>query len=219
MRDGLLDDVPAAERQQVLELARRRTFRRNEVVFHRGDPADSLHLVVNGRFGVQTTTPYGDTLLFSVVRRGQFFGELALIEPGASRSATVMALDAAETRSIHRVEFDALRARRPEVANVLIAVLAERVRHLSELLVDATFASAETRVLRRLAEAAGGDAGGDGVVKVPLTQEQLGQLAGTSRATVNRILNEAAGRGEIEVRRGRIGIVDGEALERRCRRR
>lgn len=213
--DGLLDDVPPAEREAVLEVARRRTFRRQEVVFHRGDPADSLHLVVNGRFGVEITTPFGDTALLNLVGPGQFFGELALIAPDAARSATVTALDAAETRSIHRVDFDRLRVRRPDVTNVLVMALAQRVRQLSELLVDASFTSAETRVLRRLAEVAGAD----GAERIPLTQEQLGQLAGTSRATVNRVLNDAAARGEIAVGRGRIAIVDGEALARRCRRR
>lgn len=212
---SLLDQLPAAERERILQVARRRTFRRQEVVFHRGDPADSLHLVVKGRFGVRIVTPYGDTVMLNVVGPGESFGEMALITPDASRSATVAALEAAETRSIHQRDFHDLRSRHPQVAHVLVAALADRVRRLSELLVDATFASAETRVLRRIAELAG-TGGGE---PVPLTQEQLAELAGTSRATVNRVLGDAVGRGEVAVRRGHVAVLDADALARRCLRR
>ncbi len=215
MSGGVLDDLPPEERQRILDIARRRTFRRHEVVFHRDDPADTLHLVTKGRFGVQITTPYGDTALLNVVLPGQSFGELALIAPERARSATVMAFEASETRSLHRLDFERLRKEQPQVGDVLVALLAERVRRLSELLVDATFASAETRVLRRLSELAGaGDA-----ADIPLTQEELAQLAGTSRATVNRVLGEAAERGELTVRRGRVAVCDRDRLAQRCRRR
>ena len=84
------------------------------------------------------------------------------------------------------------------------------MRRLSELLVEAHYEPADTRVLRRVAELAG-DGG-----TVPLTQEEISNLAGTSRATVNRVLRDAQDRGEIELRRGRITVLDGERLAARA---
>jgi CRP/FNR family transcriptional regulator, cyclic AMP receptor protein len=210
MRWPILAGIPEEDARRVLEIARRRTFAPREVVFHRGDPADTLHLVVSGRFAVGINTPYGDTAVLSLVGPGESFGEIALLE-GVPRSATVVALEPAETRSIHKLDFDALRARHPVIVDVLARALALRVRRLSDLLVEAYYVSAEQRVLRRLGELAGLDSG-----VVSLTQEELAHLAGTSRATVNRVLREAQARGELELRRGRVAVLEPERLAARA---
>jgi CRP-like cAMP-binding protein len=84
----LLEGVPADEVQRLLQLARRRTFKRGEVVFHRGDPADSMHLVSKGRFAVRVMTPLGEQATIAVRGPGDSFGELALVAEKAPRSAT-----------------------------------------------------------------------------------------------------------------------------------
>ena len=209
MQWPILAGIPEDDARRVLQIARRRVFGRREVVFHRGDPADTLHLVHTGRFAVRINTPLGDTVMLNMVGPGETFGEIALLDDTAPRSATVVAVEKAETRAIHKLDFDALRARHPGVADILATALALRVRRLSELLVEAHYESADTRVLRRVAELAS-DGG-----EVPLTQEELSNLAGTSRATVNRVLREAQARGEVALRRGRIEVLDAERLRRR----
>ena len=125
MRWELLEDVPDDEVRRVLSIARRRTFARGEVVFHEHDPADSLHLVAKGRFAIRITTPLGDSALLGLRGPGESFGELALVSgPEAVRSATVEALEAAETHAVYRREFDALRREHPRVGDVLVALLA-----------------------------------------------------------------------------------------------
>ncbi len=210
----LLADLPPEDVRQVLAVARRRTFSRGEVVFHRDDPADTLHLVVRGRFGARVLTSLGDSVLVDVVGPGQSFGELALITPDGRRSATVEALEAGETRSIRRDDFIALYGRHPGVRDVLLRLLAEQLRRSTERLVEAHHVDAETRVRRRLSELAATYEGG----VVPLTQEDLAALAGTSRATVNRVLREEQRLGSAELARGRVTVLDHDALERRCRR-
>jgi CRP/FNR family transcriptional regulator, cyclic AMP receptor protein len=216
----LLSGVPEEEVQLVLSIARRRKFGRGEVVFHQDDPADTLHLISKGRFVVRVTTPLGDTAIFSVLGPGEMFGELALLgDEQPRRSATVAALEPGETRSVHRIDFERLRSRNPETGNVLIAILADQVQRLSTHLVEALYVSADKRVLRRLVEMAAifsldGDAAG---TVVPLTQEDLAGLAGTSRATVNRVLREEEARGTLELGRGRTTVVDTDELARRCR--
>ena len=209
----LLADLPADDVRELLAIARRRTFARGEIVFHREDPADSLHLVMRGRFGVRVSTPLGDTVLVDVLGPGESFGELALVHPDARRSATVEALEAGETRSVFHADFAALQRAHPGVKDVLLRLLAEALRRSTDRVVEAHYVDAETRVRRRLVDLA---AMYDGVV--PLTQEDIAAMAGTSRATVNRVLREEAGRGIVALARGRTTVLDAGELERRCRR-
>jgi CRP/FNR family transcriptional regulator, cyclic AMP receptor protein len=212
----LLADVPPEDVRQLLLIARRRTFSRNEVVVHRGDPADSLHLIVSGRFGVRITTPLGDTALIAVRGRGDAFGELALVSPEAKRIATVSALEPGETRSVYRDDFVRLQHKYPGVNAVLVHLLAQEVRRLSERLTEAYYVDADTRVRRRLVELARSYEGAEPAT-VPLTQEALAEMAGTSRATVNRVLREEQKRGSLELARGRTVVRNLEELARRAR--
>jgi CRP/FNR family transcriptional regulator, cyclic AMP receptor protein len=212
----LLADVPPEDVRELLTIARRRTFSRGEVVFHRGDPADSLHLIVQGRFAVRITTPLGDTALIAVHGAGDAFGELALVSEAAVRSATVSALEAAETRSVYRDDFARLQHRYPAVNSILVHLLAEQLRRANERIVEAHYIDADTRVRRRLLDLAR-VYGHEGAATVPLTQESLAEMAGTSRATVNRVLREEQRSGTLQLRRGQTLILDETELARRTR--
>jgi CRP/FNR family cyclic AMP-dependent transcriptional regulator len=211
----LLKDVPAEEVRQVVAISRRRVFQKGEVVFHQGDPGDSLHLVVKGRFAVRIMTPLGDSVTIAVRGPGENFGEMALVDPETRRSATVQALEPAETQAVYYGELERLRAKHPQISQVLIAFLAGALRRENELLLEALYVPADRRLLRRLAELSATYADAQGVIA--LTQEELAQMAGTSRATVNRVLREEERRGTLELRRGRTVVVDAEALARRAR--
>jgi CRP/FNR family transcriptional regulator, cyclic AMP receptor protein len=210
----LLSDLEPEDVRELLSIARRRTFAKGEVVFHRNDPADSLHLIVRGRFGARVTTPTGDTVLLDVLGPGQAFGELALLLPDAQRTATVSALEDGETRSIFREDFALLQRSHPGVKDVLLRLLAEQLRRASERIVEAHYVDADTRVRRRLVELAGTYDSG----VVPLTQEELAAMAGTSRATVNRVLRDEERGGTVALQRGRVTVTEPAELERRCRR-
>ena len=210
----LLAHLPVDDVRELLAIARRRTFAKGEVVFHRDDPADSLHLIVRGRFGARVVTPLGDSVLVDVLGPGQSFGELALLHGDSRRSATVEALEAGETRSVYRNDFAELQRVHPGVKDVLLRLLAEQLRRSTDRVVEAHFVDAETRVRRRLVEL--GTTYDDGVV--PMRQEDLAALAGTSRATVNRVLREEEKLGAVALSRGRTTLLDRAALERRCRR-
>jgi CRP/FNR family transcriptional regulator, cyclic AMP receptor protein len=203
----LFSEVPQEDVRAVLAIARRRTFARGEVVFHRGDPANALHLISAGRFAVRITTPLGDTATLAVRGQGDAFGELALVSTDGERSATVQALEAGETRSVLRDDFERLRRQHPSVDAILVAILAERVRGLSELLTEAYYLSADARVVRRLADLAELYDG-----SVPLPQEALAELAGTSRATVNRVLRELEEAGVVALARARTVVKDADRL-------
>jgi CRP-like cAMP-binding protein len=211
----LLDAFGEHERAELERHTRRRRYKRNEVVFHDGDPGDTLHLIAKGHFAVRMTTPLGDVALVRVLGPGDHFGELAVLAP-AARTGTVVALDDAETLCIHREQLDAL-SDAAEVHRVLTEALILEVRRLAAALVDALYVPVDRRVWRRLRELA--DVyGTNGVpVSVPLTQDHLAQIVGTTRSTVNRVLRAGVEKGTVGLTRGSITIVDLDALHRLAR--
>jgi len=215
VRWKLLEGVPDEEVRRLLSVARRRTFRKGEVVFHRGDPADSLHLISKGRFKVQVTTPLGEPATIAVRGPGDAFGEMAVVSSGAERSATVEALEEAETFCVLDAEFRRLQKEHEGVDQLVIEFLDNEVRMLNERLLEALYVPVEKRVLRRLSELAELYGSGDGEVVIPLTQEELAGLAGTTRATVNQVLRAQQDKGLVELTRGRTIVVDPAALAAR----
>ncbi|HVM08231.1 MAG TPA: Crp/Fnr family transcriptional regulator [Acidimicrobiales bacterium] len=217
MRWSILDGIPEDDRRRVLSATRRRRFGRREVLFHEGDPGDTVHLIDRGRVAVRMTTPLGDVATLNVRGTGEVVGELALLDPTSRRTASVVALEPTETLALHRDAFTEMRQRHPSVDRFLVAILATEVQRLSGLLAEALYVPVDTRVLRRLLALSELYADGRTPIEIPFTQEELGSIAGTSRATVNRVLGEAEDEGAIEVRRGRILVVDVERLRRRSR--
>jgi CRP/FNR family transcriptional regulator, cyclic AMP receptor protein len=212
---ALLAAVPEPQRRQLLSGASRHRFSRGEVLFHEGDPGDSLHLIVKGHLAARATTPLGDTATLRVFKPGESFGELAVVSPGP-RNATVVALEAAETLALHVSHVDAMRAEYPNVDRVLVDALVAEVRRTSRALVEALYLPVEKRLWRRLLELAE-MYGASPPIEIPLTQEDLAQLAGTTRPTANRMLRDAEQHGIVNTARGRIEVCDLETLRRKAR--
>jgi CRP/FNR family transcriptional regulator, cyclic AMP receptor protein len=213
----LLADVPDGERSALLAAARKRTFRTGEVVFHEGDPAKELHLIVAGRFAILVTLPTGEEAMLRIMGPGEIFGEMALLEGEATRSATVRSIDAGATAAIDRKAFDDARRLHAGVSDILLSILADRVRQSDGRLLETLFVPAEVRVLRRLVELVDLFGEADRPLTIPLRQEDLASLAGTSRATVNRVLRAEEVRGAVELHRGRTTVLDRAGLEHRAR--
>jgi CRP/FNR family cyclic AMP-dependent transcriptional regulator len=202
----ILAPLTEDEKRQVLLLARRRRFQRGEVVVHRDDPADTMHLVQSGSLAVRVLTPLGDVATLAIVGPGGVVGEMGLIRPAGMRSATIQALAATETYSLNRETFDRLRRDHPAVDALLVEILADRVVEMTERLMDALYTPAPRRVASFIEALAGRYGDGSGTATIPLTQEDLASLAGTSRLTVSRVLREMRSRGKVEVGRGRLTV-------------
>jgi CRP/FNR family cyclic AMP-dependent transcriptional regulator len=212
----LLADLPQEDVQRLLGAGRRRTFAPGEVICHESDIADTLHLIMKGRVAATVTSRYGQQLTFALMGEEEYFGELALLSPDSVRTATVRALEVTETRSIRRVDFEALRRDHPGVNELLVRMLAARATRLSQRLQEALYVAVETRIRRRLVELAELYGGGAPGTTIPLTQEDLAGLAGTARATVNRVLRQEEMRGTLSLGRHRITIIDSFAIASRA---
>src|SRR4029077_9232293 len=142
-------------------------------------------------------------------------GELALLSDGP-RSATALAIETVETLSITRADFAALRTRTTATGDFVANALAVEVRRLSAAHVEAMFLTVDKRVYRRLASAAR-LFGSSPPIPVPLTQDEVPQLAGTTRPTVNRLLVDAQEANAVKLSRGRIEVLDLAWLDHRGR--
>lgn len=217
VRWSLLDSLGDDERREVLSATRRRRYGRGELVVREGDPSDSLHLVESGRLAVQVSTADGDHATINLLGRGDYFGELSLLDGHPPvRSATIVALEPAETLSLSAGQFQTLRTRHQAADRLLLRLMAERIEELSARVLEATYESLDQRVYRRLTELArlyDDDRGA--VVTVPLTQEAIAQLVGGTRQSVNQVLQRLAAREVVEIGRGWVRIVDRAWLDQR----
>jgi CRP-like cAMP-binding protein len=201
--------------REVLAAARRRRFRRGDIVFHEGDPGESMQVIVSGHFALRVTTPQGNVYTFRVFGPGELFGRIALGPIEAVREMTVVSLDDSETFELFRKQLDELRAAHPSVSEALIAMAGRELARVSERLLEALYVDADRRVRRRLLEL--GEQYREGrhePPSIPLTQEDIASIAGTSRATVSRVLAEEERRGTIAKRRRSIFVLDMAELAR-----
>lgn len=212
----VLASLPPDERRTLAAGLRRRAYRRDEVIFHQGDPANTLYLIAAGHASVRVTLPGGEFVVVAILGPGDAFGERALVGESNSRGATVVALERCETLSLVRDEFERLRMAYPGVDRFLVDLLARRVDKLNTYLLEALFVPAERRVLRRLLELCElYPADGQGIV-IPVTQETLASLAGTTRPTANQVLRRLVDGGMVTVSRSQIVVLNRAGLQQRA---
>ncbi|MDB4110005.1 Crp/Fnr family transcriptional regulator, partial [bacterium] len=195
--------------EAVLARTVERSYSADMVLCHEGDAPDGMYLLEQGRVLVQSLTVDGAAVGLSVVDEGDVVGEQALLAQTA-RSATVTAVRPTIVRLLRPTQFRELRAERPEIDQFLVQVLDARLREMSRRLAEAVHSSAEERVCRRVL--AFGSAF-DGTIR--LSQATLASLAGTTRPTVNRVLQDLVRDETVRLRRARIEVVNPEALAAR----
>lgn len=192
---------------------------RGEVLFRQGEPGDQLYVMTSGKVKLGRQAPDGRENLVAVLGPSEMFGELSLFDPGP-RTMTVTAV--ADTRLLglaHR-ELNSWLDGRPEVAKLLLKALTRRLRRTNESLADLVFSDVPGRVAKALLDLArrfGQEIEGGVVVHHDLTQEELAQLVGASRETVNKALADFAGRGWIRLESRAVTILDRDRLVRRAR--
>ncbi len=208
-------DPDAAEKLE--SRARRRSFRRGEVIFHKGDPGATLYIILSGQVKIVLPSEGGEEAVLGVLDEGEFFGELSLID-GRPRSATIMATLPTEAMVLHRDEFIAFVEANPRVAIDLLHTLCQRLRETDEFVEDAVFLDVPGRLAKKLLELAGeyGQTGTGGtMIGLRITQQELATMVGATRESVNKHLRAYRARGIIEIDRQRITVLKPDDLRRR----
>ncbi len=212
---GLDDDAANSLRSSLTQIE----LRRGDILFREGDSGDRLYLVVDGKVKLGRSSPDGRENLLAVLGPGQMFGELSLFDPGP-RSATATAVTDVTMGSLGHDELSPWLTGHPDVARGLLHQLAARLRRTNEVVGDLVFSDVPGRVAKALLSLAErfGTQEADGVrVHHDLTQEELAQLVGASRETVNKALADFASRGWMRVDSRAVTILDADRLERRAR--
>jgi CRP-like cAMP-binding protein len=214
----IFERVPSAELAELATQLRRRTFRRNEVIVHRGDPAGALHVIRTGRVKITLPSEEGEETVLAVMGPGACIGEVAALD-GGPRSATMTAMEPVETLSLLRDDLLAAARRSPDLALALITTLAAKLRRADAWLEDSYFQDLDTRLARRLLELAEehGRQTADGIeVAVPLTQTDLAGMLGATRVSVNRVLGIYQDQLLLRLDRGAFIILQPDAMRARA---
>jgi CRP/FNR family transcriptional regulator, cyclic AMP receptor protein len=146
----LLNRLSAADRDALLAGAVKRKFRKREIIFHIGDPGDTMFMIEHGHVAVRVDTEWGEESTLVVLGPGDVFGELALLGTGRSRGATVVAIADTHTLMLSRAQLSALRADRPDIDQLLIDLLSGQIALLTGELLEARYVPVRHRVARAL---------------------------------------------------------------------
>jgi CRP-like cAMP-binding protein len=209
-RTGLLGSLSAQDLDAVVAVSRVRAFRRGQIVFTRGDPGDSLIVVISGRVKVVVRSADGGELTLTIIEPGGVLGELSTAD-GGPRSADAETLEPCQLLLIPRDTVQDICARAPAAAQALLDSIAATLRRLTEEASDLVFLDLPRRVAKVLLNQARSD---DGAIRVTLRQEELAHQVGGTRQSVNAALRGFQRRGWIEVRDRTVTVTDATALGR-----
>jgi CRP-like cAMP-binding protein len=221
--DGVLATMPlfaALDSESAAMLEARLTSRalsRGHVVFN--DTGDRLFVVLDGKVKISRASVDGRENLLALLGPTEMFGELSLFDPGP-RTATATTVTETTLASLDHDDLRPLLSERPGVAVELLAALAQRLRRTNEAMADLVFTDVPGRVAKALLDLAArfGSEEADGIrVRHDLTQEELAQLVGASRETVNKALSEFGHRGWLRIEGRSVLLIDRERLVRRAR--
>ena len=190
------------------------------MIVHQGDPGDALHVVASGAVKIVLPSAEGDEAIIATLREGDFFGELALLD-GAPRSASVIAVDQAETLMLPRSVFMELLDTDRGLRDALLSALARELRRLTGHVEELHFLDLAGRLamrLTRLANDAPTDGSGGARLSWPYTQSDLAAMIGGTRQSVNRLLSELVDDGLVRIEQDALVITSVERLARRAER-
>lgn len=207
---GVLD-APALE--AIAAKGAVRPYRKGQVLFATGDPGETLFVVVEGLIKIFVTSEDGAEMNLGMLGPGDAFGEVALAD-GGPRSAFAEVVEPSRLFVLSRGEFFGLLGEHPKLVEAYLKGLGTRIRRLTDRTEDLVFMDLQGRVAKLLLQLAG-EAGGEGdVIALKVSQQELANMVGGARPTVNQILKGFEGRGYIGLESRQIAITNRSALER-----
>lgn len=187
------------------------SFRRNDMIFLKSDPGDSLYIIRSGRVKIGITNEEGKDLIINIYGQGEIFGEMSVFD-GLPRSADASALTAVEALQLSRTSFEELLNEVPGLAASIIGLLSRRLRYTTEQTEMLGLFNAYKRVALKLVQLAQPDES-TGQQVVTLSQQELAAMVGLTREWLNKGLKMFADQGLVELSWGKIILLNPEALK------
>jgi CRP-like cAMP-binding protein len=206
----LFDDLEEGVLRRLAEATQQRRFRAGEIICYQGDPGSTCHIVTQGRVRIFLMGEDGRELSVRIMGPGEIFGEMALLE-GLPRSANVEALEETFTLELSHDTLLLCLQESPTLGLNLLRALSARLRSSTveaEELASLTVVERLVRQLEKLAEWSGTPVSGGTRISIPMTQQELATLIGTSRESVNRGLVRLRREGKVRLEKGWIVLLD-----------
>lgn len=210
-------DEPAAA--ALLELTERETFKRGQVIFNEGDPGEKLYVIAAGKLKLSRSSHDGRENLLAVLGPGEIIGEISFFDPGP-RTASAITVSDTEVLALAHGHLRGFLRDNAQASVAMLGALAHRLRRTNDNVADLVFTDVPGRVAKALldlAERFGVDDGNGLLVQHELTQEELAQLVGASRETVNKALADFASRGWLRLEARSVRLLEVERLRKRAR--
>ena len=222
-RARVLADAPLfasfseAELVRLAQSSRSRTFREGEIIFMRDDPGNGLFVIQSGTVKVSIEAPDGQETLLAILRSGECLGEIAVLD-GRARSASATAMERTETVFVSRDDFLRFLDDHRDAMHKVVLILCQRLRDSSDHLADLVFHDVYGRLAKKLlelGEAHGRERAGQVEIVLPLTQQDLANLVGASRESVNKAIKYYRDRGVLAIANHRITLLRPDLLRQR----
>jgi CRP/FNR family transcriptional regulator, cyclic AMP receptor protein len=210
----LFRDFDQDELAQVAQLVTTRRYEKHQTIFREGDPGHTFYVILSGSVAVVRITPEGRETILSILKERDFFGEMSVFDT-SSRAAGVRTLTEAEVGAIERDDFLNLIDRNPKIGRLLVIALSERLRAANRLIAATTSQDIRSRLaalLLNLMQNFGEPAQTGTRIGLRLTNQEMANMIGTTRETVNRTLNRFWDERLIDMRTSHVIVVEADRL-------
>lgn len=201
--------------EQLVPYMREESYRKGSIIFHEGDEGNQIFFIRSGMVSIYTSNK-AKRITLAYLTKGEYFGEMALMQPGLTRSATAETLTAVKAYTLHRADFQRLVEKERNVPFLLLNYTMERLRKANNQIYDLTFLNVQNRIIRRLLEL-GKEVGtlredGSYVIPVKITHQQLADTVGAARETVSKIIIDLQDKELVDLSNKKLTLLKPETL-------
>jgi CRP/FNR family transcriptional regulator len=210
-------EVDDATLENIIPMLTERTFKKGTVIFFEGDEGEDVYFIRSGAVQIYTFDGTKKVIL-AYLRDGEYFGEMAMIKPGARRSASAEAAQLTKVFSLRRSAFERLILDHPRLAFYLLDDTMERLRKANQQIYDLTFLNVRTRIMKRLlrlAQEHGTETSEGLLIGLKVTHQQMAEMVGAVRETVTKVFAELQDEGLIVIRQKMILLPNPDLLVKR----
>jgi CRP/FNR family transcriptional regulator, cyclic AMP receptor protein len=212
----LFASLPEADQQNLTSLLRRKNLGKGEILFQQGDEGTALYIIVQGRIKISLSRRM-DNVTLAILGQGEFLGEMALLDD-LPRSADAIALEDSLLYVLNRKDFLSFLSNNPHTVYAILNSLSRRLRNTDGQLAEMCFLNVSARLAKRLVELAETQEPEEGNPKaydLKISQQELGNILGVSRESINKELKILRDRGVVSTSRNSLRILDLESLKKR----
>lgn len=215
---SFFQDIDQQLLEQLTPYMKEISYAKGSVIFHEGDEGNQIFFIRTGMVCIYTSNK-AKRITLAYLNKGEYFGEMALMQPGLLRSATAEAMTSVKAYVLHRSDFQQLVEKERNVPFHLLNYTMERLRKANQQIHDLTFLNVQHRIIRRLL-ALGTEFGlprksGGYQLSVKITHQQLADSVGAARETVSKILMDLQEQQLIDFQNKKLILLEVEQLEQK----